>query len=171
GINAGLLGTCRPPTFWRTGTGRYRARRPTSLCRQLGAETEDHARELDRPAIAPSPAPQARPSLCGSPPAWSPPERGFVLAESAPRCSCVRVQNRAQHRFNVSRIRTARHLHFVGSDHDLDGAERRSCGAACSPVPIPRAKQLLPVARCGRGRMPDRCEIRTKCSETAAFLP
>ena len=123
------------------------------------------------PAIAPSLAPQARPSLCGSPPAWSPPERGFVLAESALGCSCVRVQNRAQHRFNVSRIRTARHLHLVGSDHDLDGAERRSCAAACSPVPIPRAKQLLPVARCGRGRMPDRCKIRTKCSETAAFLP
>src|SRR5215469_1678709 len=46
-----LLGTCRPPTFWRTDTGRCRARRPISLCRQLGAETEDHARERIGPQL------------------------------------------------------------------------------------------------------------------------
>src|SRR5262249_39946001 len=34
---------------------------------------------------------------------------------------------------STSRASAPPGLHLVGSDHDLDGAERRSCAAACSP--------------------------------------
>ena len=50
--------------------------------------------------------------------ASSPPEPGWALAESALRRSCIGAPNRAQHRFNVSRLGTARHPHPDGSDHE-----------------------------------------------------
>jgi hypothetical protein len=50
--------------------------------------------------------------------AASPPEPGWALAESALSRSCIGAPNRAQHRFNVSRVGAARHPHPDGSDHE-----------------------------------------------------
>jgi hypothetical protein len=69
---------------------------------------------------APAPAPQARPCLCGSPQASSPPEPGSVSAGSASRHSYVRAPNRAQDGFDISRIGAARHPHLDDTNHDLD---------------------------------------------------
>jgi len=52
----------------RTGSDPCRSRRSASLCRRAWRETRRSRPKTDRRSNAPSPAPQAHPSLCGSPP-------------------------------------------------------------------------------------------------------
>src|SRR5262249_23286105 len=103
-------------------------------------------------AIAPSPAPQARPSLCGSPRVSSPSAPGSVWAGSAFRHSCVRASNRPQHCVHVSRIGAARHPHLDRPHHDLDAGGTALLGGfvhLCCFLRYPRDKGWHLIGRQG----------------------